>query len=603
MIVTNLNNRTLTRKETSLRRSSMLIKVLTFNLSYNHLSLDKKDYLLHSFKESKYYYNFLLSWSQQTIVDDFGNLVYPNSLNNIDTKNNLIVIFNSLTLESYQYEIKYLSSQIKQKIVDKVIDNIKGLSSAKSKGRKTGKLKFKSSVNIPLKQYNNTFYLDDDCKYLSIQGCKKEINNFKLFKNKGFTLLYKELGFKIKDNIKMSLSNLIDSNIIEVANAELIKTGNKQNLQYKLNVTIYINPEIYNNSEEEVSNKPYLVESTGKKRFNSHRNIKVNNNLNKDKALDEVEKNKLSNIVDEINNVGVSNIVNDKVVVGSKVKQFHMNLTQEQQDYLSCTCVGIDAGIATEFTLSIGSLYEAVKIDSRNNPHLLNVLSEIKLTQTELNKFINRSKKLNRKKLSISKNTYDKSRQYYVIKNKLNKLWLKYENIKSNMVNHLVSLLINFEKVYFQDEMIKYWHKDKMRGYGKKIQSGILGKVYGKLKLLNKKNPSKYIMLSKSAKTTQTCMNNLCGKENPTELGRQVYVCECGYKNDRDSHSAYSMIEMGKKLVNETNEKESKQELGRDSANLVKNLTTIDNIEKLYSIIKDKLSSKAYIKATKSSYI
>ena len=48
-------------------------------------------YLNTLFKESKYYYNYLLAWSLITIIDDFGNLLYPNKLKNIDTKNNLIL--------------------------------------------------------------------------------------------------------------------------------------------------------------------------------------------------------------------------------------------------------------------------------------------------------------------------------------------------------------------------------------------------------------------------------------------------------------------------------------------------------------------------------
>ena len=108
------NNRISTRKDTSTRRKSMLVKVLSFNISNNHLSINKKHYLKELFKEAKFYYNFLISWSQKTIVDDFGNLLYPHNLNKFDTKINIISVFNSSTQTHFDYEILHLSSQIKQ---------------------------------------------------------------------------------------------------------------------------------------------------------------------------------------------------------------------------------------------------------------------------------------------------------------------------------------------------------------------------------------------------------------------------------------------------------------------------------------------------------
>ena len=74
------NNRISTRKETSERRSKMLVRVIDLNIQNNHLSHNKKDYFNTLFKEAKFYYNSLLDWTNFTIVDDFGNLVYPHKL-------------------------------------------------------------------------------------------------------------------------------------------------------------------------------------------------------------------------------------------------------------------------------------------------------------------------------------------------------------------------------------------------------------------------------------------------------------------------------------------------------------------------------------------
>ena len=69
-------------------------------------------------------------------------------------------------------ELKYLSSQMKQSILDKVKQNIYNLSKKKKKGQRVGKLKFKSLVRtIVLKQFGNTYKVDG--KYIHIQGIKQ----------------------------------------------------------------------------------------------------------------------------------------------------------------------------------------------------------------------------------------------------------------------------------------------------------------------------------------------------------------------------------------------------------------------------------------------
>jgi putative transposase len=64
---------------------------------------------------------------------------------------------------------------MKQSLITRTIDNIRGLARLKEHGRKIGKLKFKSYVNsIPLKQYGNTYCILND-KYLRIQGIRQHL--------------------------------------------------------------------------------------------------------------------------------------------------------------------------------------------------------------------------------------------------------------------------------------------------------------------------------------------------------------------------------------------------------------------------------------------
>ena len=141
-------------------------------------------------------YNYLIYLSKVKVVDNYGDTIYPNNLFKFNTKSNLIKILNYEDKIHVDYELKVLSSQVKQEILKKIQSSIKGLSSSKSKGRKIGTLKFKSFVNVPLKQFNNSFYLSDDCKKLSLQGNRKD--KFHLIRNKNISNLFNNLKLNNK---------------------------------------------------------------------------------------------------------------------------------------------------------------------------------------------------------------------------------------------------------------------------------------------------------------------------------------------------------------------------------------------------------------------
>jgi putative transposase len=68
-----------------------------------------------------------------------------------------------------------LSSQMKQSIIQRTQDNIRGLHELKENGHKVGKLRYKSLVqSIPLKQYGNTYKIIDN-NHVHIQGIKQHI--------------------------------------------------------------------------------------------------------------------------------------------------------------------------------------------------------------------------------------------------------------------------------------------------------------------------------------------------------------------------------------------------------------------------------------------
>ena len=218
-----LTQRQKTKKATKIRRESMVIKVLSFNIQENKLSLPKKKFLKLLNYEAKYYYNYLIN-SSEFFTDDYGDSVRKINLFDFNTKSNRITVY--WGGEYIDYELQVLTSQMKQEIVTKIQSSIKGLAKRKAKGGKVGKLKYKSVVNVPLNQYNVTYYLSDDAKKLRIQGQKKQ--TFHWIRNKNLTKLAKNLGLG-----KVSLKKLMDLKIIELANAEIIG--------YQFNLTMYFN--------------------------------------------------------------------------------------------------------------------------------------------------------------------------------------------------------------------------------------------------------------------------------------------------------------------------------------------------------------------------
>ena len=607
-----VSNRILNKKLTSQRRKNMLVKVIEFNITNNHLSQDKKHYLKQIFTEAKYYYNYLLNISQKSCTDDYRNLIYTNPINKIDTKNNHIEVFNSATLKFMPYEIRLLSSQVKQKIKDKISDNIKSLYKKKAKGFKVGQLRFKSEVNIPLKQFNNTYYLDDDFKYLSIQGSQL---NFKLNPNKAIKKLSKELGFN-----QLSIQGLLDNKIIEIANAEINKSLNKTtiNCNYKLSLTIYINPEIYQEDKILIIKhniKNYLADKNNINLINTNDNKVKNTRFSKNRIksstkLNEINDEKINqHNIKEIKQTKINQLNNQQEF--KQITSFKFNLTPEQRHIISLTGIGIDAGIGDEFTFNCGELYKSFSLNSRHNKFLLDTLAKIKIAQKKLSLFNNRIKKLNKNEnkdtqiKEIKKSLHNHSRKYQKLKNKLTKLWTKYDNIKANMIHHLVGFLTQFKEVNFQHEMIKSWHQNKLKGYSKKVQSGILGKVYAKLKLLNLSNPEKYRILTTSSKTTQDCV--ICSKANKLKLTDRVYKCSCGYENNRDTHGAFNMI-LKQDLIetNKNNQSLKNKVFGRKTSNLVQMITSKtseDNTQNVFDIASFKLESKSYMKLSFNSHI
>ena len=167
--------------------------------------------------------------------------------------------------------------------------------------------------------------------------------------------------------------------------------------------------------------------------------------------------------------------------------------------------IGIDFGCQTNFTISNGDKINCLVEESE---HL---------------------KRLQRKLSRQQKGSNNYNKTCHLIKIEYQKI----SNKKNDLSNKLVHDFCQYEKVIIQDEQLHNWHKNN---HGKKVQHSILGRVKAKLK-----NRENVIVLNKYLPTTKLCTN--CGKiHNEMTMYNRQFICSCGVNEDRDIHSAKTMI-------------------------------------------------------------
>ncbi|WP_231563393.1 transposase [Acidiplasma sp. MBA-1] len=181
--------------KTKIKRKSQSAVIIKAKLDSDKLNTSTLRILRRIFLEAKWLYNYII------------NKEFNNDIFNMDYKVNKVPVY---VKDHYEIrDLKYLSSQMREEIIDRTMDNIKGLSKLKEKGYKIGKLKFKKYItSIPLKQYNNTYKIINN-NYIKIQGIKQ----------------------------KLKVNGLYNLNILEPANALLINKNNN----YYIYITAYKN--------------------------------------------------------------------------------------------------------------------------------------------------------------------------------------------------------------------------------------------------------------------------------------------------------------------------------------------------------------------------
>jgi len=149
------------RLNTKKRRKTQLPKIAELKLQ--KLTRQRRQRLKRLFLEAKWFYNWVVASLELRLTSKETSKVKTVE---IKVKDHI-----------EPRELKLLSSQMKQEIVQSIWNSLKSLKKIKGNGRKVGRLKFKSSFrSIPLKQPGVTF------KFLNSQRTKVRIQNLGIFR-------------------------------------------------------------------------------------------------------------------------------------------------------------------------------------------------------------------------------------------------------------------------------------------------------------------------------------------------------------------------------------------------------------------------------------
>ena len=189
----------MTKKDTQLRHSNMVVKCYECKIVERKLNKKQHEELDMLFVEGKWFYNHVLNMKKNGIHLRDINTTHIKTVKHFNKDKDLI-----------ESELRYLSSQQKQALVQRMISNEKTIRSlVKNKFQDHGSLQFKSELNcIPLKQYGNS-YVFKSANKVRISG--------------------------ISGKIRVKTGGQLD-NVDELANANLIHKPDG----YYLKVTCYI---------------------------------------------------------------------------------------------------------------------------------------------------------------------------------------------------------------------------------------------------------------------------------------------------------------------------------------------------------------------------
>ena len=149
-------------KETRQKRKGQICRVYRVKIDFSHLNEAQRLHLKMIFVEAKWLYNDALT---------FMNV---RGINEYDTKSSTVRVLDK-NRQPVTHELQYISSQMKQSVIQGIKHSLKALASLKRSNLSAGSLRYKSDyVSVNLQQYRKTYRFYDE-HHIGIQGFSKPI--------------------------------------------------------------------------------------------------------------------------------------------------------------------------------------------------------------------------------------------------------------------------------------------------------------------------------------------------------------------------------------------------------------------------------------------
>ena len=154
-------------KQTREKRKSQICRVYRVKIDFSHLNEAQKEHLKMLFVEAKWLYNDALTFMKDHDINEYDTKVV--TVHGLDKDKNPVL------RPSVTHDLQYISSQMKQSVIQSIKSSLKALSSLKNNNHKVGGLRYKSDyVSINLQQHKVTYRFNDD-KHIGIQGFSKSL--------------------------------------------------------------------------------------------------------------------------------------------------------------------------------------------------------------------------------------------------------------------------------------------------------------------------------------------------------------------------------------------------------------------------------------------
>ena len=205
---------------------------------------------------------------------------------------------------------------------------------------------------------------------------------------------------------------------------------------------------------------------------------------------------------------------------------------EDKKEQLNNFTVGVDLGIKTLAVTNIGSL------DTKN----INRTQRVKILIKKLKRLQRQcSRKYEKNKKGVC---YRKTANIAKLEKKIKRLHSKLTHIRENHIHQATSKIVKTKPFRVVMEDLKVSNMMKNKHLSKAIAEQGFSMFITQIKNKCAKYGIEFIQVPAFYPSSKTCSS--CGRiKKDLKLSDRVYICECGFKADRDKNASYNLAKYG----------------------------------------------------------